>query len=376
MGAADKTIGIITIQGNNYGATLQAVALNRKLNSLGFYAENLDYNDENRVKGSMTVKKRLKHFVWSTFEQLIIGKSKQKKFEDFRRKYLKISKNSWITKEQLRNNVPLYDVYLSGSDQIWNPDVIIDDYNYLLQFADDKAKKISYASSFGKGDINDSVKETYRELLNRYDSISVREASGQKIVKELTGRDAEVVLDPTLLLDINEWKELVSIEQEKNSYILCYYMPGDKLVCDAIKKISDELSKTTGFKVVNLGLKGYYKLKKNMDCRVDAGPEEFLSLFINAEYVVTNSFHGTVFATNFNKPVYVPINDVLQKGVARHTRMIDYLEMIGLNESMVSVGAAEDINISNIKFNYNKVNEIIEKKRRESIEYIINAINI
>ncbi len=371
-----KKIGIITIQGDNYGATLQAVALNHYLNKNGFDAENLDYNDVNRVKNSLSFKQRIINDLWMKVAvKLIIGNRKKDRFEAFRQANLKLSKDKWRSKEALIKDCPQYDIYLSGSDQIWNPDVMRDDYNYLLAFAPDSAKKIAYASSFGKSKLPDNKKDIYKKYLSRFDHIAVREASGKAIVEELLGYEPQQVVDPTLLLNAEEWSKVSDYKPATEKYILCYYMPGDNTVCAAIKKISEDISKKTGYKIINLGLKEYYKYKPGMDCRVDAGPADFVNLFLGAEYVVTNSFHGTAFSTNFNKKVYVPINKDLDGTKARHIRMVDYLKSIGMENSILPVGADGIIpDVSAIEFDYEKVNANIQNMRNASIEYLLNAI--
>lgn len=372
-----ERIGIITIQGDNYGATLQAVALNNYLNKAGFDAENLDYNDVNRVKNSLSFKQRIINDLWTKVAlRLIIGNKKKTKFEAFRQANLKLSKDKWRSKEALIKDCPQYDIYLSGSDQIWNPDVMRDDYNYLLAFAPDNAKKIAYASSFGKSKLPDNKKDIYKKYLSCFDHIAVREASGKVIVEELLGYEPQQVVDPTLLLNADEWSKVTDYKPADEKYILCYYMPGDNTVCGAIKKISEDISKKTGYKIINLGLKEYYKFKSGMDCRVDAGPADFVNLFLGAEYVVTNSFHGTAFSTNFNKKVYVPINKDLDGTKARHIRMVDYLKSIGMDNSILPVGADGVIpNVLTIEFDYDKVNENIQNMRKASVEYLLNAIN-
>lgn len=340
---------------------------------MGFDAENLDYNDKNRVFKSLSKVGKIKYFLRQKIViPLLIGKEKKKKFQAFRARYLKKSAQKWDTKESLLKNPPDYDVYISGSDQIWNPDIIIDDYNYLLAFVPKEKKKIAYASSFGKGVLPESKREIYQRCLKRFDSIGVREESGRRLAEELTGKECKTVLDPTLLLTREEWARMAADNQEKEPYVLCYYMPGDEAVCQAIKKIAERISHEKGLKIINLGLKEYYKLKKDIDFRATAGPEDFVGLFLHADYIVTNSFHGTAFATNFNKQVYVPINASLDNGNARHTRMVDYLKLIGLEEAIVTV--EKEMNFSFNFLNYENAAKIIETKRRESLEFLLQAI--
>lgn len=372
-----KRIGIITIQGDNYGAVLQATALNHFLNSKGFCAENLNYNDMSRVKNSLSVKQRIINDLWTkVIVRLITGNKKKQKFEEFRKANIKFSQQKWTNKEALMSSVPDYDIYMSGSDQIWNPEVMRDDYNYLLAFAPDNKKKIAYASSFGKRSIPDNKKAPYEKYLPRFDHIAVREESGKNIVKEFIGAEPVQVVDPTLLLDSKAWAEITEYKEPKEKYVLCYYMPGDKLVCDAIKHIADDIANKNNLKVISLGLKEYYKFAPGMDCRVDAGPADFVNLFLGAEYVVTNSFHGTAFSTNFGKKVYVPINKTLDSTKARHIRMVDYLKTVGLENAIIPVGTdGVTPDVSAIEFDYEKAQSIIADMRTASVNYLLNAIN-
>lgn len=370
------TIGIITIQGNNYGATLQATALNHFLNNHGFDAENLDYNDLSRVKNGLSFKQKLINSLWMNVAvKLIIGNRKSDKFEKFRRQTIRFSSKQWRKKEALAADFPSYDVYMTGSDQIWNPYVMQNDYHYLLAYAPDDAKKIAYASSFGKASLPDNKKALYTQYLSRFDHIAVREKSGVAIVSELLERECEQVLDPTLLLNAEEWATLTDYRPQSEPYILCYYMPGDKVVCSAIKDISEQLSAKTGYKIINLGLKEYYRFAPKMDCRVDAGPADFVHLFLGAEYVVTNSFHGTAFATNFQKKVFVPINANLNNKEALYTRMTEHLEALGLSCAIVPVSNNTQVpNVENVEFDYSSAHEKLQALRQKSIDYLIKSI--
>ncbi len=371
-----KRVGIITIQGNNYGATLQAAALNYFLNSKGYAAENLDYNDLSRVRNSLSAKQKIVNDLWTkVFLRFFIGNKKNAKFEAFRKENIRFSFGRWRSKDALLKAVPKYDVYVSGSDQIWNPDVMRDDYNYLLAFAPEGANKVAYASSFGKSKLPDGKKDVYKKYLSEFNSIAVRENSGKAIVQELLGYEPTQVVDPTLLLNKTEWATLTKYKETQEKYVLCYYMPGDKVVTNAIKKLSNALAKQNGLKIVNLGLKEYYKFVPNMDCRVDAGPADFVNLFMGAEYVVTNSFHGTAFSTNFGKKVYVPINKELDSTKARHIRMVDYLKSIGMEGSVIPVGSDGAVpDVSSVMFDYGKVSAIIQELREHSVEYLLNAL--
>ena len=372
-----STACIITLQGDNFGATLQAVALNYIVNSYGITTENLDYNDIYRVKQGLTGFQKIKNSIWkNVMVRLIAGEKRKKSFDQFREKYLPLSDKSWNSKEKLMSNPPDYDVYISGSDQIWNPNVNQGDYNYLLAFVPDGKRKISYASSFGKKSLEKHLWNEYKNFLMRYDAIGVRETSGVDIIRTIAGLQAETVLDPTLLLDQNQWRLMSGCTNEKEPYILTYYMPGDKKVCKAIASIAKKLSQKTNLHIINLGQREYYRLLPWIDSRVTAGPAEFLNLFLNASYIITNSFHGTAFATNFHKPLCVPINGCLDNQTARHTRIVDYLHLIGLDNAIVTVDRDGQYTQPAFPHNYTKVSQRLCEKRNESLEFLVNAIGL
>lgn len=322
------------------------MALNQVINAMGYDAQNIDYNDTSRVWRSLSSAQKLRHLLWKAVQNSLLGgRERSRRFDAFRREHLRLSERAWTSPQQLSDDPPLYDLYLSGSDQIWNPDVIHGDYSYLLAFVPKAAggggagKKLAYASSFGKAALPEGEREPYRRYLSEYSAIGVRESSGRAILKELLDIEAQVVLDPTLLLDRRQWSPLAARpgQGRREKYILCYHMPGDGLVTGAIHTLADRLSAATGLHVIHLGLKEYCKWKRGLDCRTDYGPAEFLSAFLDAEAVITNSFHGTAFAANFGKRLIVPVNMELDQETARHRRMVDFLELLDAGEAMLPV---------------------------------------
>jgi hypothetical protein len=149
------------------------------------------------------------------------------------------------------------------------------------------SKKISYAASFGVSRIHDKLKITSKMCISTIDYISTRELEGKRIIKELTGLDAEVTLDPTLLLSNEQWSQVAAPFISSVPYILCYHMPGDKLVNKGISRLACQISKMTGWKIISIGLKEYMLLNPLKHLIFNAGPAEFLGLFQNAAFVVT-----------------------------------------------------------------------------------------
>lgn len=335
-------IGILTMHKVlNYGSALQAYALQHYISSLGHDAELIDYIFPNGSRiARLTLKQRLTYPVKS----LLSGKLRKKlRFQKFYKKYFVCSDERFNSPEELSNAKFDYDILMTGSDQVWNPKHIKDDYSFFLPFASEGTKKVSYASSFSTAEIPDELNPIYRKFLDSYSAISVREKSGVKIVKELVGKDAEMVCDPTLLLSQDEWSGLIKDMPNPigQPYILAYILRYAYDPYPEINRIIDEVQKELGFHLVILDGSLADMRRKNATVIKNAGPLEFLNLVKNASFIITTSFHGTAFALNFGIPFYSVIKD--RSGF--DTRMIDLLEISGNLEHAVILNQIETIHI-------------------------------
>lgn len=303
-------IGIITIHVSpNYGATLQAFALYKFLELQGFDCELIDLHRsefDDYVPSKRFVRCRPRKV--SRYEKFknvikkIIGyktrviNTKNKysaeaapKFEAFNSQ-IKLSK-PYRGIDQLYADPPLYDVYITGSDQVWNPSQNYCIEPYFLTFAPDSARKISYAASIGITDIRENEKVLFAKWLSRYDAISVREKQAKVILTSITNKEITQVSDPTFLLDREYWKSIAVYPSEKD-YILIFTLGFDQRMVEYGKKLSQE-SKKKLFVLAQVQDKnvadGYVPI-------VDAGPQEWLGYIANASLVLTDSFHCTVFS--------------------------------------------------------------------------------
>ena len=376
-----KTIGIITIvKVNNYGAELQAFALQRKLNIMGYKAEIIDYlfykskgfkkEKVSRPYYNFPLKKRIKEFLLPIIEEMKSlphyknYKNRIRGFERFHDKYTRFSPVRYYSYSQLYTNPPVYDVYCVGSDQVWNPNCYTSLNPYFLTFAPKSSKKIAYASSFGVKNLPNDAKNTYKENLGQLTHISTREKTGIKIIKDLTGREAELVLDPTFLLTQEEWNEIANCSKVPNyKYILLYVLKDSKF----ITKTAMELSKLSGLKIVRI-TKGAFKQDSNKSILdiTDAAPDDFVGLFSKADMVLTNSFHGTVFSIIYQKDFYT----ILKKNKDNNSRQIDLLNSLDLGNRLVYEGSF----LQQPSIDYKISNTRIEKLRHQSLDYLINAI--
>ena len=370
-----KNIGIITFHESiNYGGILQAYALQKILADIGYDPEIIDYCSPQRGLASLSRFRRVQHFVWhAVVKKMLVGAVRQKRTEDFRRKYFQRSAQKYFDAETLHAEPPQYDAYITGSDQVWNPKNISNDSSYFLTFAPEGKRRISYAASFGVSQIQDRFVSDYAKRLNQIHYLSTREVEGKLIIEQLTGRNAEIVLDPTLLLDQEQWRRIAVPYQSLGPYILCYYMPGDTAVNKSITAFAYQVAGKTGCRVICVGQKEYMRLLPWKNSVFDAGPAEYLGLFQNASFVVTNSFHGTAFAINYRKPFLVPINKELPPERALSSRITTLLKKLKLEHRLLPAGA--DLPEKYVlDLDYKAVEVILEREKQNSLAFLKNAL--
>lgn len=366
-----KKVEIITLHRvPNYGSFLQAYATQQKVCELGYETEIIDYIPERMTKNGMLKalknKKNIlkKSLLVRTIAQMIIYPSYILRFKIFDRainKYLNITNFKYSSEEQLEKNVPNADIFMTGSDQTWNSGWNGGiDYPLFLKFINGKPK-VAYAASFGKSKLDEWEKEITKDLLNDYEAISLREESGVMICDELGIINTISVLDPTLLLDGNAWRKISTNKHCNENYILVYNLNRNK----KIDKYAKNLSKKTGLKIKYLSyqLHEFYKAGK-MYCNPEI--EEFLDLIDNAKYIISDSFHATAFSLNFNKEFIIVYPGKYS------TRLQNVLKLLGLENRVAK--DENDLSIIEEKINYEKVNQIVEKKREESIKWLKDSL--
>lgn len=370
-----KAIIMTLALSNNYGAALQTYALAKKINDLGIETAVYNYNDTKRFTYGCSAVKKIIHTVWRYVKEAMSLWQKKLGFKKFRNKYIPLTEKRYHNNSELKKAPRDYDVYISGSDQIWNPDVFLYDTSYFLDFLPDSCERISYASSFGKSTFNEKHKEKCGKLLAEYEKISVREDSGVDIVKDLCGKTAECVLDPTMLLTKDDWNIIAEGAKRKAKNfkgILCYIMPGDSKVVSAIVKAAEDLHKETGLPIMYIGIKEYDVFKYGMkNCDIFASPMDFVAYFKNAEYVVTNSFHGTAFSLIYGKKFFIPINDSLPKEKALHERVTSIVKKMDAENAMFFVS---DMNRKEI--DVEKIQKNLSLEREKSLGFLKDSLGV
>ena len=339
-----KRVAIVTIESLNYGNRLQNYALQQVIELQGCAVETLHRSDAYRTIPAV---KRCIQDVLQT------KAAKFRKFDS----HINFA-NLIIGRDIYPNNLSdSYDYFVVGSDQVWNPyyDFVAGECDFLA-FARDN-QKISYAASFGVSEIPSERKIEYSKYLKSFKEISVREEQGAKIIKNLTGREITVVLDPTLLLGESEWRKVERKPQScpKDKYVFVYAL-GDK--SNRFKEKIEQLKEK--YEIFDVRA-----IQKNGKER-PIGPSEFLYLIRHAEEILTDSFHATVFSIIFHKK-FVTFN---RSGLNMNSRIESLAELVGSKDRLTECG---DLNCE-IEIDYANVDEILEEERRKSIDFLKNAL--
>lgn len=368
-------VGIITMHKVlNFGSALQAFALQYAVERLGYECEIIDYVYPNKYHRKFhSYEKKWKSIVKSIIPTILLSSTARdnNEIKKFWKKRYKLSRN-YKTKESLLATPPVYDIFITGSDQVWNTNFVKGDTSFLLSFVSDKYKKISYSPSFATAAIDSEFVNVYKRLLSEYKHISVRETSGLKIVKDLTGQDAVTTLDPTFLLDSEEWTKEINLKDENPygeyifAYILDYAVKCIPYVYDFIKHYQSKLN----CKVIYLDQKGTLpvELEKIAERPYKISPENFVSLFKNAKLVITSSFHGTAFSVNFGKSFFSIIN----KDIEKDSRQFSLLSKLGVSNRAVIVDTPfdeidESWNMEELQSNLLQLRELSKKYLSEAL---------
>ena len=353
-----QKIAILTINDDyNYGNRLQNYAFQKFANNQGIKT----YTIENK-KGNYGInvyKQCFKDIIKKVVKHDIQTK-KYFKFKQFNKnitysKY-KIDKQHIPTKLKEK-----YDAFFVGSDQVWNPNFgRMSDIDFLTFVPENKRN--SMAASFGVSNIKPEMKQYYTDRLSKFNNISVREDTGKKIVEELTGRtDVEVLVDPTMLVTPEEWDKVSKKPEQLNfdKYILCYFL-GE--LSEQRKKEIERVAKENDCKIINI------LDKKNPF--YETGPSEFLYLEKNAFLICTDSFHSSVFAILYNRPFIV--FDREDSLVKMNSRLDTLLKKFELEDRWYEGEIKEE----QLKTDYTKAYEILEKEREKSMKFLKKALDI
>lgn len=369
-----KKIGIITYHHYyNYGTMLQAWALEKAINKVGYCAEIIDFKQDNSLSKIGMLKLRIQradYYIKNIKKILYFLKTKpdferrNRLFEKFYQYYIKVGKTTYKTIEELNNNPPIYDAYVVGSDQTWNPYVAGRPEAFYLTFVKNDLLKGSYGPSLAINSLSNEQSIFLKTRLEHFSFISCREKTGSLLLEKILNRHVETVIDPTLLIDKKEWELLFDKDEDKNPYILTYFL-GDNILH---RRITRELSKKMGIRIVAIPTT-YLEIANKDITKVFASPQKFISLIKNAALVCTDSFHGAMFSIIFGKNFYSFCKMNNQDIKSENSRLYDALSDFGLSQRIIS--KVPD-SIENI--NYQKVETILENKRKKSYNYLVRML--
>jgi len=367
-------IGIITFHSKvNYGAIFQTYALQTVLTRMGHDVEIIDYWPQYRLnpsglfsKPAIKVKITPRFIIGRPFGfcldllNLRVNIKRKKYFEEYFSKYLHISKNTFSTYDDLVKCRNKYDFFIAGSDQIWNPKRTggKSDPAYFLAFVGDPKCCAAYAVSMGTDRIDTSHMMQFRELVKNIGTISVRESSAISFVQHESGKNVVSVLDPTLLLKREEWAITAQFPKRiPAKYLLVFTVGYNSSIFGFVQKISH---------ILNLPIVYVGGGMRSIPHASYVHPCELQWYFAHAEFVVTDSFHGTVFSVLNQKPFYT-----ILASPAR-TRIVDFLTPLGLIDRLFNSG--DDITNINANIDYKFAMKKLDELRSDSIAYLNSVL--
>ncbi len=344
-------IGILTFPtAINYGTALQAAALGKVLADKGNTVHFLDHrcplidstNSIFDIKNVFNVKYTLAHLY-----NMPVALKRKANFTAFQKQFIPLA----------ADDPTAFDAVVAGSDQVWNYQLTDNDYYYFLDYPK-CGKKISYAGSFGLSSIDEAYTDTIAKLLCDFDYLSVREKQAANIIRTIANKEVPVVCDPTLLLKKSDWETLVGKPSADSGYIFVYTVFNS----DAVWNTAKQLSEKTGLPIKTISYSKLHRREAIYD--FTAGPDDWVHYMMNADYVVTNSFHGVAFSINFQKNFFFDMPPA-KAGVG--SRISDITNRYNLASRNLS---ADGFTLTTEAPDFSTANTLLEEDRRFSFEFI------
>ena len=370
-------IAIITLNGYfNYGNRLQNFALQEVLKSMKFEVETIVYINNSQKPRKPFIKRiinilkkgpiKIIYIVCHRFIDKVNHNPNRyihrtRCFKVFTLENIKETDYTISDKKLPDNLSGKYDYFVVGSDQVWNPSYNEGSSFFFLSFAE-KHKRIAYAPSFGVSEIKPEFIEKYKEWLTGMHRISVREEDGAKIIKDLTGRDAPVLVDPTMLLTREKWLTIAkeARNKPKKNYLLTFFLGGQP---NQYRKQIKNCIRDNNLDVINLG--DYYEKNTYM-----SGPGEFIDYINSCSLVFTDSFHGTVFAILFEKPFIVFKRPGSMNMYSRINTLLDKFELN--SRKIENISSKENI----LNMDFSSIPTILEVERKKAMDYLKEVLNV
>lgn len=372
-------VAVITLHTvSNYGSCLQTYATQTVLEGFGVEPTIIDYYRKDNLPEYAIERafagRRLQKYqaVWEHAPWLkrvlsvpmsVIVRRQRKPFEDFRREYLRLTPHMYRSVKELYDFPVEADVYCTGSDQVWNSI-----WNrgfeepYYLTFAPDNSRRIAYAASIGRDQIDDWERPLMKEALSRYSAISMREASGVEILHELGLSKTELVLDPTLMLDRDQWGKIASMPKfTGRPYILVYQLNKSRDFVNYVEAVARKY----GIDVVKISY-GIYDIMRRAKTLIAPSVGEFLGLFLNAAYVITDSFHATAYSLNFGIPFTVIAPERFS------TRIDSILRLTGTEDRLLT--SPDDTEMFERPIDFEFATRALDEMRESSRHFLEGAL--
>lgn len=388
-----KKVGIVSCYfQHNYGSMLQAYATQMALDNMGIDNETINIEG---FAGEIK-KAKIKYFIKASLTSKILftkfrmaknvaikkfskgnyaakSKIRNNRFIQFSKREFKLSEQYNSKKELASLISQKYSAVLVGSDQLWLPGNIAADY-YTLNFVPENTNTIAYSTSFGQASLPKDSARKAAKFLKKIKHIGVREESGQKLVKKLTGRDVPIVCDPTLLFSGEEWNKIQDSKPLIDEpYILCYFLGNNPLHRDFAKRLKQE----TGCKIVALvHLDEYVKCDEQYadESPYDIDPSDFLNLIKNSEYVCTDSFHCTLFSILYNK-IFFTFRRYNNNSIQSTNSRLDTLFKLTDISNRLMNGDENIKYCLNREVDFEHANLLLDKVRENSYEYLKKALS-
>lgn len=387
-------IGIINFHfSHNYGAVLECIALKEVINALGHQVSVIDYRPTYLVQQQTVYPNPIEYAKWAAgdfhdstviyrwyrmirraaqaifkYRNVALRKQREHAFEPFIERNMCLTKR-YTTQDELRANPPAFDVYISGSDQIWNPYVTGGklDPCYFLQFGVDTIRRVAYAVSPCQLDVQ-KYAEALNVYLSRYAAISLREDEKRNELRRIVGNDIPICLDPTLLLPADEYRRFEETISEEKPYILVYgFLDRDDL--HLLEQTTEMLAQTMCMRIIDISQDSLKWSIATIQYK-SVTPGEFLSYIKNATYVVTNSFHGTAFSLIYHKRLL----SVKKSGTG--SRLFQILSQVGLSRLYIEDAVQSDIMREILcDIDYKESDKKLSLLANDSISYIVASLS-
>ncbi|MBE7064478.1 MAG: polysaccharide pyruvyl transferase family protein [Ruminococcaceae bacterium] len=358
-------IGLVTIsQGENYGNRLQNYAMQEVFKKLGHSVETISYGEDVRV----SAKRLLIHFFKANIlKQKIHKLIKHDRFYLFNKRMINFSSTRYICGKEFDTSA--YDLFVAGSDQIWNlyfKDIEeFRDFMFLTFVP--KGKKIAYSSSLGTNNVPKQYEKFFKDAIKEFDNISVRESAGANAIKEYCGIDVMTTVDPTLMLSYKEWDSFSKKPKElpKKNYLVVYFISE---ISDTVKDYIDRVSKEHNLEVVILKAGSELWIQIPDERYFCADPKEFVYYIAHSKLVITDSFHASVFSIIFKRPFRI----FERKDLDMSSRTKELFNKINIGKWCIG-----DANLplnQAFECDYSGVDEAIKKEQKKAFDYLKKAL--